>query len=193
MNKLEKNVKILMNKFKDNEIIKRYAKVIISDKDFYDYISSKIGVDRHYEVIFGIINDGKIIVARQDNYPEGIFRIPSGGGNINEDVESALFREVEEELGYSIIDYWLIGIIEYEIIYMDKCFSFFSFCFIITKFEESTNTNIDDELSEIKQVDYEFLSQICHSLTSIKDGFWNNWGMLRYHGNKLFYDYLKGE
>ncbi|MEZ0535836.1 NUDIX hydrolase [Caldicellulosiruptoraceae bacterium PP1] len=173
----------------DNNIILKEVNINITSEEFYDYLNSKIGVDRLGEVVFAFLNNNKILLVRQDEYPEGIYRIPSGGIGINEKVLHALKREVIEELGYNIKKYKFIGAIKYNLIYINNYLTFYSFVFLIEDFVKDNNAEIDGEISEVY---FANMNEINNYLFKIKEqkGFWGDWGKLRYESTFIVYEYL---
>ena len=171
------------------DLIKRSVDVVIETEEFYDYVSSKINVDRLGEVVFAVRENNKIWLTRQFEYPDGVYRIPSGGIGLEEPILNALKREVQEELGINIIDYKLIGFIEYKISYKEKLLDFYSFVFLIEKFSKDSEIETDGEISEILPVEINNMKKYIDVLLNQK-GFWKDWGKLRYQSSHIIFEYL---
>lgn len=106
------------------DLIVKEVTVTIEDREFFEYVKSKINVDRIGEVVFAIKDGEEVLVVRQKEYPDKVYRIPSGGIGLNEDVDEALKREVKEELALNIKDFLLIGVIKYNLLYLQEHFDF---------------------------------------------------------------------
>jgi ADP-ribose pyrophosphatase YjhB (NUDIX family) len=59
--------------------------------------------ERRGEVVY-LVRDGasRLLLHTKSSYPEGVYRLPSGGVNWSEDVRTALLREVAEETGFVV-------------------------------------------------------------------------------------------
>jgi len=67
---------------------------------------------RAHDVTFAIIHQGKVVMNRKPFYGPGIYRIPSGGANRGENIESAVIRESMEETGLEVSIFGFPTIIE---------------------------------------------------------------------------------
>jgi len=70
--------------------------------------------------------DNKIWLLRKRHYPPKVYRLPTGGIEINEDINTALFRELKEETGLDIPPTEFLGIIYYEFITKARQKAYFS-------------------------------------------------------------------
>ncbi|ADL42631.1 NUDIX hydrolase [Caldicellulosiruptor obsidiansis OB47] len=163
--------------------------VTIEDREFFEYLKSKINVDRIGEVVFAIRDGEEVLVVRQKEYPDKIYRIPSGGIGLNENVDEALEREVKEELALDIKDFLLIGVIKYNLVWLQEHFDFYSFVFLIEKYEKDNLAKTDGEISEVIKVSLDELKNLCDILKEQK-GFWGDWGKFRFYSTSLVYEYL---
>ena len=80
-------------------IIKMEAPV--SERE-YDFIRSTQSYGRCHDITLYIFKGSKIIVIAKHNYPEGLFRAPSGGLKPSEDFQEGVYREAYEETGTKI-------------------------------------------------------------------------------------------
>lgn len=175
-----------------SDLIKKRINLLIESEEFYHYLSSKINIDRMGEVVFAIEENNKIWLVRQSEYPEGIYRVPSGGIGLREPVASALIREIKEELAIEAIDYKLIGVIEYELSYKHTSFEFYSFVFLVEKFLKDENLKTDGEISEVLSTPIEKTEEYFKLLLN-QHGFWGDWGRLRYYSSNIVWEYLSGQ
>ncbi|NSW91764.1 MAG: NUDIX hydrolase [Firmicutes bacterium] len=179
------------------EIYTREERIEFINSDFFYRMKHLVENDRKGEVVFCIIRpNGKIITITCEEYPKGIYRIPSGGIGYGEDIENAVFREVKEELGLEveIIDY--IGWLKIEFQYKDEKIKinekviFYSYLFILKEVGGMLLSGaLDDEISEVREVDLKELADIVESLNNI-EGKWRDWGKFRYVTSKAILDYL---
>lgn len=172
-----------------DDLITKEVNMEIETQEFFEYVSSKINVDRIGEVVFALKSDDSILLTRQNEYPEGLYRIPSGGIGIGEKVLEALKREVKEELGIDIKRFSLIGVIRYNIFYKDKKFEFFSFVFLIDDYTKDSFAKTDGEISEALFVEIPKIKDFC-DIMIVQSNFWKDWGCLRYHSTYIVYEYL---
>jgi len=172
-----------------SDLIVKEVTVTIEDREFFEYVKSKINVDRIGEVVFAIKDGEEVLVVRQKEYPDKVYRIPSGGIDLNENVDEALEREVKEELALDIKDFLLIGAIKYNLVWLQEHFDFYSFVFLIEKYEKNNLAKTDGEISEIKKVSLDELKKLCDILKEQK-GFWGDWGKFRFYSTSLVYEYL---
>jgi ADP-ribose pyrophosphatase YjhB (NUDIX family) len=86
--------------------------------------------DRRAEVVFAIEDpSGGIWVHAKAHYPGHIYRLPSGGVNWREGVESALLREIEEETALTVQVQSFLGLVDYCFLYEGQQAHFASYVF----------------------------------------------------------------
>lgn len=194
-----------MNEFKEHEFselcerfkVKPYCKDICIKYErhsFFDKMRKSVESDRRGEVVFCVIRPcGKLIAITCAEYPEGIFRIPTGGIGHSENIEEAVYREVKEELGLDTQITHFAGVLKLKFAHEDQSFMFYSYMFVL---KETGGTLLadasDDEISEIKEVDLDGLEQICDGLIKI-EGDWSDWGKFRYESCRAVLEYLQSE
>jgi 8-oxo-dGTP diphosphatase len=195
----------LMNKFNENEykeICKKFnspgniedVTIRFTKRSYFNKLKSSIQRDRRGEVVFCVIRpNGRIIAITCDEYPEGTYRIPTGGIGHNEDVTSAVFREVKEELGLAAKVRHFAGVVRIRFEHADDSEMFYSYIFILDEtggrlLEDAS----DDEISEVREVSLEELRQIADSLGRIP-GRWNDWGRFRYVTTYAAFKFLRSE
>ncbi|ABP67367.2 NUDIX hydrolase [Caldicellulosiruptor saccharolyticus DSM 8903] len=171
------------------DLIEKKIDIEIETQEFFEYVNSKINVDRIGEVVFAVKNGDFILLVRQDEYPQGLYRVPSGGIGIGEKVVDALKREVKEELGIDVQKFSLIGVIEYNLCYKHKSYKFFSFVFLIDDYKKDSFAETDGEISEVLPVEVPRIKDYCDIIEQ-QSGFWKDWARLRYHSTYLVYEYL---
>ena len=159
---------------------------------YFNKIRNVVQRDRRGEVVFCVIRpDGKIITTTCTDYPENIFRIPTGGIGHEEDILDAIFREVAEELGLKVKIRSFAGALRIRFEYNDEFVMFYSYIFILDEIggrllEDAS----DDEISSVNEVDLEGLENVVNALNSIK-GKWQDWGKFRHITSGAVHRYLK--
>ncbi len=159
---------------------------------YFNRIRSVVQRDRRGEVVFCVIRpDGKIITATCSEYPENIYRIPTGGIGHGEDILNAVYREVKEELGLEVKIRAFAGVVRIRFEYKDESVMFYSYIFILDEIGGRLLKDAsDDEISEIREADLEELGDIVQALDSI-DGKWHDWGKFRYITSNAVLSYLR--
>lgn len=192
-----------MNTFNEKEfleICKRFD-VIPFTKDitiqcktagFFNKVKCSVEKDRRGEVVFCLIRPNRKIVAITcKEYPEGIFRIPTGGIGHNEDIVRAVYRETREELGVDAEIIKFVGVLKLRFELDSQSEMFYSYIFILKETGGRLLLDAsDDEISEVREVDVSGLEAVVDSLGKI-EGKWRDWGLFRYESSKAVLDYLK--
>jgi len=172
------------------QIVLRYE-----DDNFFNKMKRGVENNRTREVVFGVIRPNrKIIAVTCEEYPEGIFRIPSGGVGDDENIIDAVYREVKEELGLEVGIKKFAGVLKIKFEYKNDSFMFYSYIFILEEIGGKLLENaLDDEISGIKEIDIDDLKPFEDMVDSLKniEGKWRNWGLFRYHSSKAVLDSLK--
>lgn len=161
------------------------------NSSFFNKMKASVQRDRRGEVVFCVIrNDGRVISITCSEYPRGIFRIPTGGVGYGEDIVSAVYREVKEELGLDVEIEEFSGAIRIRFEHENEHFMFYSYLFMLTeKGGRLLLDASDDEISEVRVVDTDELSKIVEELNNIQ-GKWSDWGKFRYVTSKAVLDVL---
>ncbi len=159
---------------------------------YFNRVKSVVQRDRRGEVVFCVMRpNGKAIVITCNDYPKGIYRIPTGGIGHSENIIDALFREVKEELGVEVKIRLFGGVVRMRFEHGNESVMFYSYLFLLDEIgghllEDAS----DDEISEVKETDVEGLEAIVEDLKNIR-GKWHDWGIFRYVSTKAILDLLK--
>ena len=162
-----------------------------TNKKFFSDFQEKINTDRHGEVVFAVQRkNGKFIVIRTNFYPKGVYRIPTGGIGIGEDVTEALYREIEEELGLDVELLKFPGMVRYHINMDGESLEFYSFVFLLretggTILEDAT----EDEICEYIEADKEKLIEISENLAANTSN-WHDWCSFRMQSTSFIIPYI---
>ena len=192
-----------MNEFIENDFFEICKKLNIdasikdtviryTNSSFFNKTKASVQRDRRGEVVFCVLRpDGKIIAITCSEYPKGIFRIPTGGIGHNENIISAVYREVREELGLEVEIRHFAGVLRIRFEHGNDSFMFYSYIFIL---EEKGGHLLldasDDEISEVREVDLDGLEAIVQALVEI-EGKWSDWGRFRYITSNAVLKYLR--
>jgi 8-oxo-dGTP diphosphatase len=170
----------------------REIDISYSKSSYFNKMKNSVETDRIGEVVFAVMrSNGNIITITCEEYPSGIYRIPTGGIKHNEDIVEAVFREVKEELGLYVEIINFAGVLKFKFICEDESVMFYSYLFIMKEVGGRLLLDAtDDEVSEIKEVDLEGLEQIVNTLKDIP-GRWNDWGRFRHETSNAILKYLK--
>ncbi len=161
------------------------------NKKFFNDFRHRIQTDRRGEVSFAVQRkNGKFIVIRTKVYPKGIYRIPTGGIDIGEDVLHALFREVREELGLEVEIRKFLGAVKYKITCGKETLEFFTFAFWLTELSGNILEDAsEDEIGEYIEADKEKLMEISENLTKNSSN-WQDWCSFRKQSTSFIIPYI---
>jgi 8-oxo-dGTP diphosphatase len=157
---------------------------------FFYRTKDLVATDRMGEVVFAVERpNGKFITVRSKEYPEGIFRVPTGGIKHGEDIVGAVKREVSEELGLVAEIVRFIGVYRIELKRGKDRVYFYSFFFHLKEISGNLLADAsDDEVDEVMEADANDLENLSERLKSI-DKDWKDWGLFRYLTTKAICDY----
>jgi 8-oxo-dGTP diphosphatase len=161
---------------------------------FFNRMKNFVENDRRGEVVFCVIRpNGKIITTAGADYPENIYRIPTGGLGYGEDIIKAVYREVREELGIDVEIIGFPGVLKIKLKHGHDSVMFYSYLFILKEVGgRLLEDALDDEISRIKEVDIEGLRQVVESLYNAP-GSWADWGKFRYITSNAILSFLLKE
>lgn len=168
------------------------VKVTYTAPGYFNKIKNAVQYDRRGEVVFCVIRpNGKIITITCSEYPENIYRIPTGGIGHEEDILNAVYREVREELGLEVRIRSFAGVVRIRFEHRDESVMFYSYIFILDEIGGRLLMDAsDDEISGVREADIGELEEIVRSLDSI-NGKWHDWGKFRYITSNAVLNYLK--
>ncbi|MBN1997871.1 NUDIX hydrolase [candidate division KSB1 bacterium] len=163
-----------------------YIKMEI-DAGFFDFLYSKVVTagNRRGEVCLAVEFKNKVLLHTKSKYPNGIYRLPTGGINYDESVLKALGREVYEETGLSVRNELLIAVLLYELAFQERSVPFMSFIFGFQT--ETTNLYPVDEsegITGFKWIPRSELVNIARRLEK-SPGEWGAWGQFRALAHKI--------
>lgn len=165
-----------------------------ANSSYFNKLKTSVRRDRRGEVVFCVIRpNGRIIAITCEEYPEGIFRIPTGGIGHEEDIIGAVHREVMEELGLTVEIRRFCGVMRIRFVHASQSVMFYSYVFILAEtggrlLEDAS----DDEVSAISEIGLDELEKIVDELGNIQ-GKWKDWGKFRHVTSGAVLDFLRQE
>ncbi|HID64222.1 MAG TPA: NUDIX hydrolase [Anaerolineae bacterium] len=122
---------------------------------------------------------GNVILHTKEFYPEGIYRVPTGGIERGEDVVTAVHREAREETGLTVDIERCLGILEYEFRYRRETLPFVSYVFLLR--ENGGQLCPQDEgerITSFREVPLTELEAVARNLRALEAD-WRDWGQYR--------------
>ncbi len=159
-------------------------------------MKSGIAAGRTGEVVFAILRpNGKVIAVTCDSYPDGIYRIPSGGTDNGEDLNAAVRREAKEELGLDLKEVKHVRTLEIIFTHRGESFLFMSNIFVASEAGgKLMGDATDNEVSGIREIDVvadlNGFEEMVGKLGSI-EGEWSDWGKFRQLSSGAVLEYFK--
>ena len=121
--------------------------------------------------------DDTILLQTKEFYPDGTYRLPTGGIKEGEDVEHALLREVHEESNLDVEVEQLVAAIEY--LSPDGRANFRTYLFLLRELGGELKVNDPKErISGWEQRDVPGLRRAIEELRAVDQG-WQRWGHFR--------------
>jgi ADP-ribose pyrophosphatase YjhB (NUDIX family) len=136
---------------------------------------------------------GRLLTFRKDIYPDGVFRLLTGGINHAEGVQAALLREVEEETSLTVALNRLMAVIAYSApgspagAFDSPPFAFHTFAFLLDELSGSLAAqDLDERVEAFRDVEPAELPELAAFLEGLDDredraigGSWRSWGIFR--------------
>jgi 8-oxo-dGTP pyrophosphatase MutT (NUDIX family) len=123
--------------------------------------------------------EGKVLLHTKPHYPEGVYRLPTGGIHPGEDAVDAAKREGYEEIGFKPKDLELLGVLD-NIFWVDReKLVYPSFVFQTKEYTRKPKpTDRNELISGFLDVDAAGLQTTAIHLASLPGG-WRDWGRFR--------------
>lgn len=155
----------------------------LSEGVYFEKVKEAMVTDRFGEVVFAVIRpSGKIILIRSEEYPDGVFRVPTGGIHYGEDIIDSLYREVAEELGLQVAIREFAGMIHIRFRAGSEERQFYSFVFLLDETGgRLLEDALEDEVCEVLEADQAGMERALERLKTFGDDiYWAEWGKFRY-------------
>ena len=135
---------------------------------------------RRGEVVMVMPNPaGQIWLHRKVFYPDGVYRLMTGGIHEDESAEQALKREALEETGFTVKIARSLAVVTYKFSTDRVSYPFVSYVFLTTPIEGMpTPTDPDEAIQDFQAVPIEALFDTARQLRQLKGDF-ADWGNFR--------------
>lgn len=135
--------------------------------------------DRRGEVVLAIERPGRCVLLHSKGwYEPGVYRLLSGGIDLDEAVETTLARELEEETGLSLGITHFLGVLDCHIVYNLRTVSFVSYVFHLSRTEGVLRLpHTAEDISEFRDVPIANLPSVAEDLRHVpppRTG-WGRW------------------
>jgi 8-oxo-dGTP diphosphatase len=134
--------------------------------------------ERDGEVVGAILRpNDKLIAITKPFYPKGTYRFPSGGIEVGESIEEALYREIHEETNLIVEIAQYVAIVQYTVEASPRHFT--SHVFLVKeKGGKLACVDEDEQISEYREIDLEDLQKIIAHLENL-GGEFSEYGTFR--------------
>lgn len=159
-----------------------------------DYWLKRVPAKRRAEVGMLILGpNGRALIHTKPHYPEGTFRIPTGGIKPRERVLAALRREVWEETGLSVDVERLLAVLDYRFTDEQREVRFATYIFVVRADGSVPSPQDEDEqIAEFREVELSGLNGLADSLEGLRTQ-WNDWGRFRALAHRAAARLLEGK
>ena len=156
----------------------RYGKPALVTEHLPTGAFNPLASPRTGEVAMVIVRkNGGILLNTKDFYPEGVYRIPTGGGKPGEPVAAALLRETAEETNLDVEVAWFLAVITYHARGREAPFT--TYAFLLREAGGELKVNDPEEgISGWREVPASDLKGVAEQLAGL-EGEWTGWGAFR--------------
>ena len=147
--------------------------------------------DRDAEVVILVRRrNGRFLVHTKAFYPQGVYRLPSGGIEPGEDILAALEREAYEETGLDLSIERFLGIIRYHFVRRGRVVPFVSYIFGLVEVGGTLGA-IDSEEAIVgyREVTLSEIVDLADQLESLSPD-WLAWGRFRAAAHRFVVEIL---
>lgn len=148
--------------------------------------------DRRGEVVLAVERQGGcVLLHRKGWYEPGVYRLLSGGIDLDEAVETALIRELEEETGMSLHTTCFLGILDCRVHYASQGLSFVSYVFHLPRTEGVLRLpRAAEDITEFRDVPVIDLPSVAEELRHVPPPR-TGWGRWRAVAHDFVYEMLE--
>lgn len=148
--------------------------------------------NRRGEVVLAIQRpDRRMLLHTKRFYPEGVYRLPSGGVRPDEPVLSGVMRETKEETGLDVVIDRFLGTVEYEFCHGDQALFFVSYVFLVrADNDEPVVQDPDEQITGFRYVAPAEIRGVAAQLRVLPTK-WADWGHFRALPHDLVADMLE--
>jgi ADP-ribose pyrophosphatase YjhB (NUDIX family) len=155
--------------------------------------------DRYGEVCMVVRRpSGKLLTAIKTFYPQGAFRLLTGGVSHGEPIAAALAREVAEETSLDVAVRRFLAVIEYRLALLGPR-PFATFAFLLDELGGSLAArDASERIGAFRELDVGELPALADTLERAPDnvsdeidGSWRDWGRFRAVAHRVVYEALR--
>jgi ADP-ribose pyrophosphatase YjhB (NUDIX family) len=131
-----------------------------------------------------------VLLHRKGWYERGVYRLPTGGIKLDEDVEHTLYRELEEETGFHDAGARFLGILDCCITFRSDSCQFVSYLFYLSKLKGSLRIpKSKEDISDFRDIPMSELPAVAENLRSVPPPR-TSWGEWRALAHDFAYELL---
>ena len=171
---------------------RRRVTLEVSALSFEDWLGKMVtSPKRRGEVVLAIQRpDRRTLLHTKRFYPEGAYRLPSGGIHPGEPVLSGVMRETKEETGLDVSVDRFLGTVEYELCHGDQRLFFVSYVFLVrADNDRPVVQDSDEQITGFRYVAAPEIRGVAAQLRALPPE-WADWGRFRALPHDLVADVL---
>jgi 8-oxo-dGTP pyrophosphatase MutT (NUDIX family) len=136
---------------------------------------------------------GHYLVHTKGFYPQGVYRLLSGGIKPGEDLVAAVLREAHEETGLRVDVQRFLASAEHCFAWQDRCQRFASYLFLLSEQGGVLGSKDPAEaISDFREVPLASLEEMARNLESLSPE-WSDWGCFRASMHHLAVEVLRDD
>jgi ADP-ribose pyrophosphatase YjhB (NUDIX family) len=159
---------------------RRHVEIPASTKVMLDLMEKMESKGRRGEVVIVIPDqEGRIWLHTKDFYPQGIYRLMTGGLKAKEAPDKAFLRETREETGLQVKIKRCLAVATYQFQHLETSLPFVSYLFLAKPTSRAPQlVDIGENIADFKAVPGPTLLEVAQQLGAIKGDF-ADWGRFR--------------
>ena len=168
--------------------------VIEVGEEFFSEMEARASTGKAGEVVMVVPRkDGEILLHTKEFYPNGIYRLPTGKLQPDEDPDVGFLREFQEELGQQGIVDKRMGALHHRFVHKDKLTEFVSYIYLSKPItQEPVPEDEEEQISGFKYIPVHDLNSVAAELRALQ-GRWTDWGCFRAEAHAFVARQLVGE
>ncbi|MHB0856590.1 MAG: NUDIX hydrolase [Anaerolineae bacterium] len=129
--------------------------------------------------------NGRYLVHTKGFYPQGVFRLLTGGIEAGEDLLEALQRETKEETGLEVAIQRFLAVLHNRFVCGEEAVTFTSYLFLLQERDGVLGSHDDTEsITGFREVDLAGLLVLAEELEALEPD-WGDWGRFRATAHRL--------
>ena len=172
-------------------MIERLIEIEVQPQYLYELATGRGDEDTRTEVVLVLPRPGnRVLLITKPFYPEGTFRMPSGGVKPGESPEEAFTREAMEETGLEVRPERKLAVVTFRFTAGSESIIITSHVFLGPLTSDPPHA-IDEaeDISSYREAEVSDIPGIARHLASI-EGKWRDWGRFRAPAHEVAADYL---